>query len=124
MTSSQIDTAIATIRAGGIIAIVDDGRASPDIDVVMAGELLTEDAMAKMRTLAETELYVPVSAHRLDELRINQRPPTSIDPLARRTAFTESIGLTNNTLSDATDTSFVTVVQALASADYHRDSFT
>lgn len=124
MTSNPIDTAIATIRAGGIIAIIDDGRASPDIDVVMAGELLTEDTMAKMRTLAETELYVPVSAQRLDELGINQQPPKSVDPLARRTAFTESIGLTNNTLSDTSDTSFVTVVQALASAEYHRDSFT
>lgn len=124
MTSNPIGTAIATIRAGGIIAVIDDGRASPDIDVVMAGELLTEDAMAKMRTLAETELYVPVSAQRLDELRINQQPPTSVDPLARRTAFTESIGLANNSPSDTRDTSFVTVVQALASAEHHRDSFT
>ena len=124
MTSSQIDTAIATIRAGGIIAIVDDGRASPDIDVVMAGELLTEDTMVKMRTLAETDLYVPVSAQRLDDLQINQQPPISIDPLARRTAFTETIGLTNNALDDTSDTSFITVVKALASADHHRDSFT
>lgn len=124
MSSGQIDAAVARIRDGGIVAIIDDGRAIPDTDVVMAGEMLTDETMAKMRALAETELYVPVGANRLDELRIEQQPPESKDPLARRTAFTKSIGLAGNALSATNDASFVTVVQALASAEHHRDSFT
>jgi len=124
MSSGQIDAAVARIRDGGIVAIIDDGRAIPDTDVVMAGEMLTEETMAKMRALTETELYVPVGANRLDELRIEQQPAKSKDPLARRTSFTKSIGLAGNALSTTNDASFVTVVQALASAEHHRDSFT
>ena len=123
MSSHQIDAAIARIRDGGIVAIIDDGRAIPDTDMVMAGEMLTDEAMATMRALTETELYVPVGTDRLDELRIEQRPPESADPLARRTAFTKSIGLAGNALNDTNTSGFVAVVQALASAEHHRDSF-
>ena len=47
MTVTDIEAVVRHVAAGGIVAVVDDGRDPPDVDLVTAGFTLTEATLAE-----------------------------------------------------------------------------
>ena len=114
MTRDAVATATACIRRGGIVAVVDDGLAQPDLDVVAAGENLQAETLKRLRDLGNGEIYAPAAARRLDDLRLFEQLPDSEDPLARRPALAASVGLADDSAASG-DEQTAAVVRALAS---------
>ncbi|MDE2897340.1 MAG: GTP cyclohydrolase II [Chloroflexota bacterium] len=114
MTRDAVAIATECIRRGGIVAVVDDGLAQPDLDVVAAGENLHAETLGRLRALGDGDLYAPAAARRLDELRLPEQPTDPADPTVRRPALAASVGLADvPTTSD--DAAKAAVVRALAS---------
>ena len=113
MTQDAVETAIACIRRGGIVAVVDDGLAQPDVDFVAAGENLDTRTLQRLRGLGNGEVYAPAATRRLDELGLSEQPPDLTDPLARRPALAASVGLADASAESA-DAETAAVVRALA----------
>ena len=116
MIHDAVETAIAFIRSGGIVAVVDDGLAQPDVDLVAAGETLDAGTLARLRDLGTGEVYAPAATLRLDDLGLSEQPPELADPLARRPALAGSVGLVDE-VAATDDEGFASVVRALASSE-------
>jgi 3,4-dihydroxy 2-butanone 4-phosphate synthase/GTP cyclohydrolase II len=114
MTHDAVRTAVDCIRRGGIVAVVDDGLAQPDLDFVAAGENLRAETLGRLRDLGDGEIYAPAAAWRLDDLGLSQQPPDSADPLARRPALAASVGLPDASPQSG-DEAAAAVIRALAS---------
>ncbi len=114
MTRDAVATATECIRRGGIVAVVDDGLAQPDLDVVAAGENLRAETLNRLRDLGNGEIYAPAAAQRLDDLGLTEQLPDSEDPLARRPALAASVGLADDSAATG-DEQTAAVVRALAS---------
>ena len=93
MTGTEIKDAVGHIAAGGIVAVVDDGRDPPDVDLVTAGSTLTEATLAEMRALTTGQLHVPVAPERLDALGIPLMMESQVNHGARLVAFTVTVDL-------------------------------
>ncbi len=113
MTRDAVQAAVASIRRGGIAAVVDDGQARPDVDLVTAGATLTTETLATLRALGGGAVYAPAAPRLLDACGIAERPPDARDPLARRAAATASVGLAGRAGQDG-DAAVAAVVRALA----------
>lgn len=122
MTHDAVATAIACIGSGGIVAVVDDGLAQPDLDLVASGENLRAETLRRLRKLGNGEVYAPAATRRLDDLGLSEQPPDPGDPLARRPALAASVGLAEASAATG-DEETAAVVRALASdrngADFH-----
>ena len=114
MTHDAVTTAIDRIRRGGIVAVVDDGLAQPDLDLVAAGENLRAVTLKCLRGLGSGDLYAPAATRRLDELGLSEQPTDSADPLARRPALAASVGLADASAQSG-DEAAAAVIRALAS---------
>src|SRR5579883_1136625 len=85
----SIEAAIADIRAGKMIIVLDDGDRENEGDLVMAAQMVTPDAINFMRKEAGGLICVPLLARRLDELHI---PPMVRDNSSlHETAFSVSV---------------------------------
>src|SRR5687767_9713815 len=69
---TSIPEAIADIRAGRIVLVVDDADRENEGDFVMAAEACTPEALNFMVTHGRGIVCLPVAAWRLDELDIPQ----------------------------------------------------
>ena len=67
-----IDDAIADIRAGKMVIVLDDEDRENEGDLVMAAQMVTPDAINFMRREAGGLICVPILGRRLDELQIPQ----------------------------------------------------
>ena len=114
MTDDAVAMAIECIGRGGIVAVVDDGLAQPDLDLVAAGENLRAETLERLRDQGNGEVYVPAAAWRLDDLGLSEEAPEPDDPLARRPALAASVGLTKATPAPDHEVA-AAVVRALAS---------
>ncbi|WP_061273950.1 bifunctional 3,4-dihydroxy-2-butanone-4-phosphate synthase/GTP cyclohydrolase II, partial [Komagataeibacter xylinus] len=81
--------AVATIRRGGMIILVDDEDRENEGDLVMAAELVTPDAMNFMVTHARGLVCMPMSPERITQLNLPMM--TQVNTCPRGTAFTVSI---------------------------------
>jgi 3,4-dihydroxy 2-butanone 4-phosphate synthase/GTP cyclohydrolase II len=85
---ATIEEAVADIRAGKMVLVVDDADRENEGDFIMAAEVATADDINFMATHGRGIVCLPVAAWRLDELGIQQMVSgTGID----ETAFTVSI---------------------------------
>src|ERR1700688_4643289 len=84
-----IDAAIADIRAGKMVVVLDDEDRENEGDLVMAAQMVTPDAINFMRREAGGLICVPIIGKRLDELHIPQM--VSENTAVHETAFTISI---------------------------------
>jgi 3,4-dihydroxy 2-butanone 4-phosphate synthase/GTP cyclohydrolase II len=85
---ATIEEAVADIRAGKMVLVVDDADRENEGDFIMAAENATADDINFMATHGRGIVCLPVAAWRLDELGIQQMVSgTGID----ETAFTVSI---------------------------------
>jgi len=90
-----IDDAIADIRAGKMVIVLDDEDRENEGDLVMAAQMVTPDAINFMRREAGGLICVPILGRRLDELQIPQM--VSDNTALHETAFTVSIEARNRT---------------------------
>ena len=96
----SIEGAIADIRAGKMVVVLDDEDRENEGDVVMAATMVTPEAINFMRKHAGGLICVPLPGARLDELHIPQmvRDNTAL----HETAFTVSVearGMTTTGIS-------------------------
>ncbi|MGA7200682.1 MAG: bifunctional 3,4-dihydroxy-2-butanone-4-phosphate synthase/GTP cyclohydrolase II [Candidatus Cybelea sp.] len=96
----SIGGAIAEIRAGKMVVVLDDEDRENEGDLVMAATMVTPDAINFMRKHAGGLICVPLPGARLDELHIPQmvRDNTAV----HETAFTVSVearGMTTTGIS-------------------------
>ena len=96
----SIEGAIADIRAGKMVVVLDDEDRENEGDVVMAATMVTPNAINFMRKHAGGLICVPLPGARLDELHIPQmvRDNTAV----HETAFTVSVearGMTTTGIS-------------------------
>ncbi len=89
MSIATVEEAIADIRAGKMVIIVDDEDRENEGDLAMAAEKISPDAINFMATHGRGLICVPMLGRRLEELRL---PMMTQDNTARLgTAFTVSV---------------------------------
>jgi 3,4-dihydroxy 2-butanone 4-phosphate synthase/GTP cyclohydrolase II len=96
----RVDEAIADVRAGRMVIVLDDEDRENEGDLVMAAQMITPEAINFMRREAGGLICVSVPGRRLDELQIPQM--VSDNTALHETAFTVSIearGLTTTGIS-------------------------
>ena len=84
-----IESAIADIKAGKMVIVLDDEDRENEGDLVMAAEKVTPEAVNFMRKEAGGLICVPLLGERLDALRIGDMVHENTTPLG--TAFTVSV---------------------------------
>ncbi len=84
-----IEEAIADIRAGKMVVVLDDEDRENEGDLVMAAEKVTPEAINFMRKEAGGLICVPITGERLDQLQIPQM--VSDNTAVHETAFTVSV---------------------------------
>ncbi|MDR1414284.1 MAG: bifunctional 3,4-dihydroxy-2-butanone-4-phosphate synthase/GTP cyclohydrolase II [Odoribacteraceae bacterium] len=88
-TFNSIEEAIADVRAGKMIVVVDDPDRENEGDLLMAAEKVTPEAVNFMVREARGLVCMPVVRERLEELNIDMMVATNTD--RKQTAFTVSI---------------------------------
>src|SRR5882672_3462618 len=86
---ATIDQAIAELRSGRMIVVVDDEDRENEGDLVMAAELITPEAINFMATHARGLICLAMTGQRLDQLDL--APMTPDNSALHSTAFTVSI---------------------------------
>src|SRR6476646_6536711 len=119
---ADVEAAIADIREGKIVLVVDDADRENEGDFVIAAEKCTPEAVNFMVTHGRGIVCLPVAAWRLDELQIPQMVSTNGGD---DTAFTVSIdyrpGVTTGTSAhDRSITAAAIVDPEVGPADFHR----
>src|SRR5450755_4175940 len=85
----SIESAIADIKAGKMVVVLDDEDRENEGDLVMAAEKATPEAVNFMRKEAGGLICVPMTGARLDALQIPAMVVDNTTPLG--TAFTVSV---------------------------------
>jgi 3,4-dihydroxy 2-butanone 4-phosphate synthase/GTP cyclohydrolase II len=86
---ASIETALAEIRAGRIVVVVDDEDRENEGDLVMAAEKVTPEAVNFMAKHGRGLICVPMTGERLDALRISMMVQDNTAPMG--TAFTVTV---------------------------------
>lgn len=86
---NTIEEAIADIRQGKMIVVVDDEDRENEGDILMAAERATPEAINFMAMYGRGLICMPIVEERLRELKINQMVEINTD--AKETAFTVSV---------------------------------
>src|SRR5437762_11948215 len=86
----SIDAAIAELKAGRMIVLVDDEQRENEGDLVMAAEAVTPQAVNFMIRHACGRLCVPMSRAVADQLGLELLPGVQLDPSATRSLGTST----------------------------------
>lgn len=92
---NRIQEAIADIKAGRMVVVVDDEDRENEGDLLMAAEMVTPDAINFMTKHGRGLICVPITKERLDQLKIYPMVSNNTDP--KETAFTVSVDAVNTT---------------------------
>ena len=95
MALSTIEEAVAALRAGGMVVVVDDEDRENEGDLVMAAEDATPEAMAFYLEYTSGVICVPLEPARADELDLPLMVVANTE--AQRTAFTVSVDYRHGT---------------------------
>jgi 3,4-dihydroxy 2-butanone 4-phosphate synthase/GTP cyclohydrolase II len=95
-----IESALADIRRGKMVVVIDDPKRENEGDLVIAAEKCTESAINFMAQHARGLICVPMEAHRLDTLKLHPMVdenaiPSELGP-GRDTAFSISVDARKN----------------------------
>jgi 3,4-dihydroxy 2-butanone 4-phosphate synthase/GTP cyclohydrolase II len=106
-----IDDAIADIRAGKMVIVLDDEDRENEGDLVMAAQMVTPEAINFMRKEAGGLICMPVIGKRLDELQI----PLMVteNTALHETAFTVSIEARHRTTTGISAQDRAATIQAM-----------
>ena len=86
---ATVEEAIEEIRAGRILLVVDDEDRENEGDLVMAADRVTPEAVNFMARHGRGLICVPMTAERLDELKISMMVQDNTAPMG--TAFTVTV---------------------------------
>ncbi len=122
-----IDDAIADIRAGKMVIVMDDEDRENEGDLVMAAQMVTPEAINFMRKEAGGLICVPIIGKRLDELQIQQMVVENT--ALHETAFTVSIEARHRTTTGISAQDRAATIQAMldpsaTAADFLRPGHT
>ena len=92
---NDIEDAVADIRAGKIIIVIDDEDRENEGDLVMAAEKVTGEAINFMATYGKGLICTPIEEEILKELQINSMVENNTDN--HETAFTVSVDYKDTT---------------------------
>ncbi|NMI01759.1 bifunctional 3,4-dihydroxy-2-butanone-4-phosphate synthase/GTP cyclohydrolase II [Pseudonocardia acidicola] len=106
-----VEAALAELRRGRMVLVVDDEDRENEGDLIMAAELATPEAMAFMIRHTSGLLCVGITGERADALRLPLMVTDSDDP--RGTAFTVSVDLKSKTTTGVSATDRALTIRAL-----------
>jgi 3,4-dihydroxy 2-butanone 4-phosphate synthase/GTP cyclohydrolase II len=86
---ASIDDAVAEIRAGRMLIVVDDEDRENEGDLLMAAEKVTPEHVNFMAKYGRGIICAPLTAERLDQLKISMMVSANTAPMG--TAFTETV---------------------------------
>ncbi|MHA6796289.1 bifunctional 3,4-dihydroxy-2-butanone-4-phosphate synthase/GTP cyclohydrolase II [Pseudonocardia bannensis] len=110
-SARAVEAALAELRRGRMVLVVDDEDRENEGDLIMAAELATPEAMAFMIRHTSGLLCVGITDERADELRLPLMVTDSDDP--RGTAFTVSVDLKAGTSTGVSATDRALTIRAL-----------
>jgi 3,4-dihydroxy 2-butanone 4-phosphate synthase/GTP cyclohydrolase II len=116
---STIDEAIADIRAGKIVIVVDDADRENEGDFIMAAEKATPERLNFMVTHGRGIVCMPMTQQRLDELRIPLM--VSKNNESHGTAFAVSIDIQGRTTTGTSAFDRAATVRAIADPELRPD---
>ncbi len=111
-TFATIDEAVQDIRDGKIVIVVDDADRENEGDFIMAAEMATPERLNFMVTNGRGIVCMPVTAQRLDELRIPLM--VSKNNESHGTAFAVSIDIKGRTTTGTSAFDRAATVRAIA----------
>ena len=112
---ATIEEAVADIRLGRMVIVVDDADRENEGDFIMAAEKATPEAINFMVTNGRGIVCMPVTAQRLDELRIPLM--VSKNNESHGTAFAVSIDILGRTTTGTSAFDRSATVRAIADAE-------
>ena len=112
---ATIDEAVADIRAGKIVIVVDDADRENEGDFIMAAEKATPETLNFMVTHGRGIVCMPMTQQRLDELRIPLM--VSKNNESHGTAFAVSIDVQGRTTTGTSAFDRAATVRAVADPD-------
>jgi 3,4-dihydroxy 2-butanone 4-phosphate synthase/GTP cyclohydrolase II len=107
-----VPAALAELRRGRMVLVVDDEDRENEGDLIMAAEFATDEDMAFMIRYTSGLLCVAITPERADELRLPPMVSDGDDP--RGTAFTVSVDLKNGTSTGVSAADRRATIRALA----------
>jgi 3,4-dihydroxy 2-butanone 4-phosphate synthase/GTP cyclohydrolase II len=111
-TAGGVEAALAALRRGRMVLVVDDEDRENEGDLVMAAEHATAEALAFMIRHTSGLICVAVEPERAQELRLPPMTDESDDP--RGTAFTVSVDLKIGTTTGVSAADRCATIRALA----------
>jgi len=108
---SMIEDAVAQLRRGGMVVVVDDEDRENEGDLIMAAEDVTPEAMAFFLEYTSGVFCVPLEGQRADELELPLMVATNTE--AQRTAFTVSVDYRHGTTTGISTHDRAATIRAL-----------
>ncbi len=123
MSLASIDTAIATIRDGGVVLVVDDEDRENEGDFIMAADAATPEALAFIVRHSSGVVCAPLLAADLDRLALPMMVDVNEDP--KQTAYTISVDASEGTTTGISAADRARTIALLSdpratAADFHR----
>src|SRR4030088_2918512 len=88
---ADVTEAVAEIKAGRMVVVVDDEDRENEGDLTLAAEMVTPEAINFMAKFGRGLICVAMTGERLDHLRIGLMIPTAENTSPYGTAFCESV---------------------------------
>ncbi|HVB71160.1 MAG TPA: bifunctional 3,4-dihydroxy-2-butanone-4-phosphate synthase/GTP cyclohydrolase II [Acidimicrobiales bacterium] len=111
MALSSIDAAVAALRDGGMVVVVDDEDRENEGDLIMAAEDVTPESMAFFLEYTSGVICVPLESARADELELPLMVVANTE--AQRTAFTVTVDYRHGTTTGISAHDRAATVRAL-----------
>ncbi|MEX0825148.1 MAG: bifunctional 3,4-dihydroxy-2-butanone-4-phosphate synthase/GTP cyclohydrolase II [Acidimicrobiia bacterium] len=111
MTLATVEEAIAAVRSGEFVVVVDDADRENEGDLILAAERVTPERIAFMVRHTSGLICVPLLGERLDELRLPLMVTESTD--SHRTAFTVSVDSLQGTTTGISAADRAATIRAL-----------
>ena len=122
MSLDTIEDAIADIKAGKVVIVVDDEDRENEGDFICAGECITPDIVNFMVTHGRGLVCAPISEERAKELNLNMMVNDNTDP--HKTAFTVSIDYKHKGCTTGISSyDRATCIKSLCDEDAHKEDF-
>lgn len=121
MTIAKIEDAIAALKRGGMVIVVDDEKRENEGDIIVASDCVTPQTIAFMMKNARGLICIAMQGERLDELDIPLMVPRNTE--LHKTAFTVSVDYLPGTTTGISAADRAATVKALVSADSRPGDF-
>lgn len=123
MSEAAIVRATDAMAAGRMVAVVDDARDEPEIDLVAAGAKLTVEVLRELHRLGSGAVFVPVTPDRLDALDIPLMLEGASPTHARQAGFSVTVDLDEQRPYPASAAGIVGTICALADPSLGAERF-